>query len=237
MSQPIAIITGASSGIGKATAILLARNRFKLVLASRNIDSMQALKDEYKDQIVLSSVDVQDTNQTEALIDTCVQHFGGINVLINNAGLGYIAPLEEGKLTDWQEMINVNITGVLNCFHFALPHLLKSQGIVINLSSVAAHEVFPNSVIYCLTKHAIDAFAIGVRKEFRERLRVCNISPGAVRTAFLETSDHNEAAENMRSYLLNSDILESHDIAEVILDVLKKPKHVVINEVIVRPNL
>ncbi len=134
-------------------------------------------------------------------------------------------------------MFNVNVNGLLSCIHKALPHLLKSEGTIINIASVAAHEVFPNTVVYCATKHAVNAITVGMRKEFRDKVKVCNISPGAVQTEFLEQSAVNEQTKQMKDYFFNNETLQSEDIAEAILDVLSKPKRVAINEVIIRPNL
>lgn len=232
-----AIITGASSGIGAATAKLLNKNGYNVVLAARRIEKLDALSKELDVNHHIVQTDVTQVADVERLVKESIEKFGAIDVLVNNAGLGMVAPMHEGKLEDWHKMFNVNVNGLLSCIHKALPHLLKSEGTVINIASVAAHEVFPNTVVYCATKHAVNAITVGMRKEFRDKVKVCNISPGAVQTEFLEQSAVNEQTKQMKDYFFNNETLQSEDIAEAILDVLSKPKRVAINEVIIRPNL
>ena len=232
-----AIITGASSGIGAATAKLLNKNGYNVVLAARRIEKLDALSKELDVNHHVVQTDVTQVADVERLVKESIEKFGAIDVLVNNAGLGMVAPIHEGKLEDWHRMFNVNVNGLLSCIHKALPHLLKSEGTIINIASVAAHEVFPNTVVYCATKHAVNAITVGMRKEFRDKVKVCNISPGAVQTEFLEQSAVNEQTKQMKDYFFNNETLQSEDIAEAILDVLSKPKRVAINEVIIRPNL
>lgn len=232
-----AIITGASSGIGAATAKLLNQNGYNVVLAARRVEKLQTLAKELNTNHLLVQTDVTSVDDVKHLIESAINAFGGIDVLINNAGLGIVSPMQDGKLEDWHKMFNVNVNGLLTCIHTALPHLLKSEGNIINIASVAAHEVFPNTVVYCATKHAVNAITVGMRKEFRDKVKVCNISPGAVQTEFLEQSADNEQVKQMKDYFFNNETLRSEDIAEAILDVLSKPKRVAINEVIIRPNL
>jgi NADP-dependent 3-hydroxy acid dehydrogenase YdfG len=232
-----AIITGASSGIGAATAKLLNKNGYNVVLAARRIEKLDALSKELDVNHHIVQTDVTQVADVERLVKESIEKFGAIDVLVNNAGLGMVAPMHEGKLEDWHKMFNVNVNGLLSCIHKALPYLLKSEGTVINIASVAAHEVFPNTVVYCATKHAVNAITIGMRKEFRDKVKVCNISPGAVQSEFLEQSAVNEQTKQMKDYFFNNETLQSEDIAEAILDVLSKPKRVAINEVIIRPNL
>jgi NADP-dependent 3-hydroxy acid dehydrogenase YdfG len=231
------IITGASSGIGAATAILLNKNGYQVVLAARRLAKLQGVAKSLNAHHLLVETDVTKVADVKNLIEASIQKFGKVDILINNAGLGYIAPLKEGKLEDWHRMIDVNISGLLSCIHTALPHLLEQKGTIINIASVAAHEVFPNTVVYCATKHAVNAITIGIRKEFREQVKVCNISPGAVQTEFLDQSEENENVKQMKDYFFNNETLKGEDIAAVILEVLSKPAHVAINEVIIRPNV
>jgi NADP-dependent 3-hydroxy acid dehydrogenase YdfG len=232
-----AIITGASSGIGAATAILLNQNGYQVVLAARRMDKLEKVAAQLNEHHLLVATDVAIVADVKNLIEAAIEKFGKIDILINNAGLGYIAPLKDGKLEDWHRMFDVNVNGLLSCIHTALPYLLKQKGTIINIASVAAHEVFPNTVVYCATKHAVNAITIGIRKEFRDQVKVCNISPGAVQTEFLEQSEDNENIKQMKDYFFNNDTLKGQDIAETILDVLSKPAHVAINEVIIRPNV
>jgi NADP-dependent 3-hydroxy acid dehydrogenase YdfG len=231
------IITGASSGIGAATAILLNKNGYQVVLAARRLDKLEKIAEQLNEHHLLVATDVTKIDEVKNLINTTIDKFGKIDILINNAGLGYVAPLKEGKLEDWHRMFDVNVNGLLSCIHTALPHLLKQKGNIINIASVAAHEVFPNTVVYCASKHAVNAITIGIRKEFRDQIKVCNISPGAVQTEFLEQSEENDNIKQMKDYFFNNETLKSEDIAETIIEVLSKPAHVAINEVIIRPNI
>lgn len=231
------VITGASSGIGAASAILLNKNGYQVVLAARRLEKLKQVASKLNEHHMIIQTDVTKVADVESLIDKTLERFGKIDVLINNAGLGYIAPLKEGKLEDWHHMFDVNVNGLLSCIHTALPHLLETKGNIINIASVAAHEVFPNTVVYCATKHAVNAITVGIRKEFRDQVKVCNISPGAVQTEFLEQSEENDNIKQMKDYFFNNETLQGQDIAETILEVLSKPEHVAINEVIIRPNI
>jgi NADP-dependent 3-hydroxy acid dehydrogenase YdfG len=232
-----AIITGASSGIGAATAITLNRAGYNVVLAARRLDKMLALKEQLNGNHLLLETDVTSVDDVENLINKSIEKFGTIDVLVNNAGVGYLGPIAEGKLDEWLTMVNVNVGGLLTCIHKALPHLLKTKGYIFNIASVAAHEVFPGSVVYCATKHAVNAITVGIRKEFRDKIKVCNISPGAVNTEFAMHTTHEATAANFKDYFEKNETLIPQDIADAILEVLNKPERVAINEIIIRPNL
>lgn len=232
-----AIITGASSGIGAATAILLNKNGYQVVLAARRVDKLKKVAEQLNENHLLVETDVTNIADVKNLIAQTLEKFGKIDILINNAGLGYVSPLKDGKLEDWHRMFDVNVNGLLTCIHTALPYLLAQKGTIINIASVAAHEVFPNTVVYCASKHAVNAITVGIRKEFRDQVKVCNISPGAVQTEFLEQSEETENVQQMKDYFFKNQTLMGQDIAEAILEVLSKPAHVAINEVIIRPNI
>ena len=136
------IITGASSGIGKATAEKLAAKGHQLVVSARRTEALEELCERYPENVQFISCDVSDDAQVSAMVERCVQSFGGVDVLINNAGMGVFDPLIEAKLSDWHTMIDINIKGLLSCIHSALPHLIESKGHIINLGSVASHNVF-----------------------------------------------------------------------------------------------
>lgn len=229
------IITGASSGIGAATAILLSKNNFNIVLAARRKNKLESIAEKLEGEYLIVETDVCKVDDVENLVNKTIEKFGTLDVLVNNAGIGNIAPLGEGKLEDWHNMFNINVNGLLTCIHKALPHLLKQKGNIINIASVAAHEVFPNAVVYSATKHAVNAITVGLRKEYRDNLKVCNISPGTVHTEFFENSQK-KTVDEMRDYFKNNQALEGEDIAEVIFQVLSKPERVAVNEIIIRPN-
>lgn len=234
LSNKVIIITGASSGIGEACAHTLAKAGAKLMLAARREERLQKLSEELGDQAIYHVTDVTDYEQVENMVKATLEKWGRLDVLINNAGLGHLAPLEDSSIEDWHRMVNVNITGVLNCLHASLPPLIDYKGHVINLSSVAGHNVFPNAVVYCGTKHFISALRKGFRQEFRDKVKITNISPGAVETEFINQITHPDLKEQFEKNFV--DVLKAEDIAESILHVLTMPAHTVINELIIRPN-
>lgn len=232
-----AIITGASSGIGAATAIQLNEAGYNVVLAARRADKLKDVSKHLNENNLLLEVDVTNIEDVKLMVDATIKKFGSIDVLVNNAGVGHLGPFDEGKIDEWHNMFDVNVKGLLSCIHTSLPHLLKSKGHIFNIASVAAHEVFPGSVVYCASKHAVNAITVGMRKEFREKIKVTNISPGAVSTEFFHHTSHEKTKENFKSYFENNETLVSEDIAQVILETLNKPSRVAINEIIIRPNI
>jgi len=229
------VITGASSGIGEATARCLVQAGARIALAARRIERLEALQQELGDQAISVETDVTDPAAVQHLMRETLNAFGKIDVLINNAGVGHLGPMAETPLDDWHNMVDVNIKGLLSCIHAALPHLIVSNGHIINLASVAAHDVFPEAVIYCATKHAVNAITVGFRKEFRDKVRITNISPGAVATEFANHTHHEEKRKSF-SQVFEGVVLTSDDIASAIHQVLTSPPHLVINEMIIRPN-
>lgn len=232
-----AIITGASSGIGAATAIQLNKAGYNVVLAARRIDKLKDVSKQLNENHLLLEVDVTNSKDVKLMVDTTIKKFVSIDVLVNNAGVGHLGPFDEGKLDEWHNMFDVNVKGLLSCIHSSLPHLLQSGGHIFNIASVAAHEVFPGSVVYCASKHAVNAITVGMRKEFREKIKVTNVSPGAVSTEFFHHTSHEKTKENFKNYFENNETLVSEDIADVILETLNKPSRVAINEIIIRPNI
>ena len=237
----IVVITGASSGIGAATARKLVSEGNKVVLAARRKEKLETLAKELgEDNCLIVVTDVTSVDSVKNLMEQTISSYGKIDVLINNAGLGYLAPIDEGKLEDWHRTIDVNVKGLLSCVHSALPELLKSKGHIFNIASVAAHEVFPNATVYCASKWAVNAVTIGIRKELRDKVKVTNISPGTVVTEFFEHTNHPELSKSIKEDM-NSEkrdsYLQAEDIADAISDVLNKPSRVAINEVIIRPNV
>ncbi|MCI4667771.1 MAG: SDR family oxidoreductase [Bacteroidia bacterium] len=234
IKDKVVLITGASSGIGAATAKMLAGQGAKVMLLARREEKLHDLVSDIGDSAEFAKVDVTDYDSVNAAVQKTIDTFGKLDVIINNAGLGYLGPMEEAAVREWKTMVDVNVTGVLNTIHASLPHLLESQGHIINIDSVAGHNYFPNAVVYCATKHAVKAISYGIRVEFRSRVKVTNISPGAVETEFIDNFTHQATKEAMTKNF--EDVLKADDIAEAILEVLAKPSHVVINEVTIRPN-
>jgi len=235
MSTKTAIVTGASSGIGRATVNRLIAEGYNVVAVARREARLEEMKEKWGDRIHVMSVDVTVVSDVEAMVKQTIDQFGQIDVLVNNAGVGMIAALEDGKLDDWLTMIDVNVKGVLICLHACLPELIKSHGHIINLASVAAHDVFPNAVVYCASKHAVNAITVGFRKEFREKVKITNISPGPVDTEFADHTNDDKLKEEFKKSFKGV-VIKAEDIAGAILHILNLPEYLVVNEYIIRPN-
>lgn len=228
------LITGASSGIGAATARLLHAQGHTLALTSRTESKLQALADELGDRVHIYGCDVRDYLRVSQVVTSARLAMGGIDVLLNNAGLGYFDPLAEGKIDQWHETIDTNVKGVLNLIHACLPYLMDHGGHVINLGSVASHQVFPNSGVYCASKWAVLAISESLRTELADKVKVTTISPGAVNTPFVDTTTNEALLKDYKEYFAKA--LPVERIAEAIRMAVEAPEDSVISEIIVRPN-
>ncbi len=233
----VVIITGASSGLGEATARRLAKNGAKLMLAARREDRLKELvSDILKDGGIAKYqvTDVTDRTQVEALAKATHQAYERIDVLVNNAGLMPLSPLDETKVDEWDKMVDVNIKGVLYAIAAVLPIMRQQKsGHIINLSSVAGHKVFAGGTVYCATKFAVKAISEGIRLESNGEIRSTNISPGAVETELTNTISHEETAKNVNQ--LYSVAIDSDAIARAITFAIEQPDDVDVNEMIIRP--
>ncbi|UTW63389.1 SDR family oxidoreductase [bacterium SCSIO 12741] len=230
----VILLSGAGSGIGRATALLLDKNGFSLSLTSRNQQKLDALQSELTGDHLYVAADVRNESEVAHWMNQTVEKWGKMDALVTNAGLGYFDPVEEGKLAEWHTMVDVNIKGLLNCIYHALPHLKKSEGAqLIQLGSVASHQVFPNSGVYCATKHAVLAISQSIHLEMAKDIRVTTISPGAVATPFIEQSTNDGLVNEMRDYFAAG--LKPEDVANQILHALEQPEDVTLSEIIVRP--
>jgi NADP-dependent 3-hydroxy acid dehydrogenase YdfG len=237
ISNKVVIITGASSGLGEATARMLADKGAKLMLAARREDRLKNLTESIKSKGGEASyqvVDVTDRSAMQSLADQTREIYGRIDVLIANAGLMQLAPLDKLKVDEWDAMIDINIKGVLYGLAAVLPTMREQQsGHIINLSSVAGHTVFPGAAVYCATKYAVKAISEGIRQESNGEIRATNISPGAVET---ELTNHitdpgaQKAAGDLYSVAIGSDA-----IARAITYAIEQPGDVDVNEMIIRP--
>lgn len=237
----VVVITGASSGIGAATAKLLAAKGAKVVLGARREERLQALSQAIGDNAVYQVTDVTDRQQVRALIDLAVSKFGRVDVLYNNAGTMPQGNLIDREYDKWQMMLNVNIMGVLNGIGEVLPIMQKQHdGLIIATDSVAGHVVYPASAVYNGTKYAVRAIMEGLRQEEKEHgIRSTIVSPGAVRTELVNTIGNTQIQAGI-SELMNADdrqglALNPEDIANAVLFAIDQPKHVAISEVLVRP--
>lgn len=247
LADKVAIITGASSGIGEATAVELAKRGAKVVLAARRADRLVALEKRLvKDggHAVPVECDVAHRAQVEALIDRTMATFDRVDVLVNNAGIMPIAPMAMCRIDEWDDMIDINIKGLLYGIGFALPIMLKQgSGHIVNVSSVAGRKVFPSGVVYCATKHAVHAISEGLRYELAEQagedgntIRVTTIAPGVVATELPDSIRDDRSREGFKGYVESlENPLQSEDIASSILYALESPPHMGVNEILIRP--
>lgn len=238
--EKVVIITGASSGIGEATAKLLSDKNFKLVLAARRLEKLQKIADSLNNSknVLTVQTDVTDKNQVHNLIDTTIEEFGRVDALVNNAGIMPLSYLEEGRIEDWEKMIDVNIKGVLYGINSVIP-VMKEQmnGHIINVSSVAGRQVFPTAAVYCGTKFAVNAITEGMRQELSKKynIKVTAIEPGATETELQSHIPNEEIKSKFEERTKTSKILESKDIANAIYYSLTQPNHVNVTEIMVHP--
>ncbi|MEH2027082.1 SDR family oxidoreductase [Nostoc sp.] len=237
IQNKVVIITGASSGLGEATAKRLAASGAKLMLAARREDRLKELVAAIAKSggtATYRVTDVVDRAQMEALAKETLSTYSRIDVLINNAGLMPLSPLDQVKVEEWDRMIDVNIKGVLYGIAAVLPIMRQQKsGHVINLSSVAGHKVFPGSAVYCATKYAVRAISEGLRLESNGEIRSTNISPGAVDTELTTTiSDKDTAAGINQLYAI---AIDADAIARAIAYAIEQPDDVDVNEIIIRP--
>ena len=237
INNKVVIITGASSGLGEATARMLAEKGAKLMLAARREDRLKALTDSIQSnggEASYQVVDVTDRSAMQSLADQTRETYGRIDVLVANAGLMQLAPLDSLKVDEWDNMIDINIKGVLYGVAAVLPAMREQQsGHIINLSSVAGHTVFPGAAVYCATKYAVKALSEGIRQESNGEIRATNISPGAVDTELTDHITHpdsKKAAGDLYSVAIGSDA-----IARAITYAIEQPGDVDVNEMIIRP--
>lgn len=231
------VITGASSGIGAAIARDLAKHGAAVVLAARRTERLKALADEITadgGRAHVCTVDVTHRTEVDQLIRAAVDAFGHVDVLVNNAGLMPLSMMEKLHVNEWERMIDVNIKGLLYGVAAALPVMLKREkGHIINVSSIAGHLVFPGGTVYCGTKFAVRAISEGLRRELAGRIRVTNISPGAIETELPNTITDEAVKENMAPVL---DIaISPQAIADAVRFAIEQPRDVSVNEIIVRP--
>lgn len=235
----VVVITGGSSGMGESTARHLAANGAKVVIAARRADRITALAAEITaagGTAIAVPTDVTKSDDVQTLVDKAVETYGRIDVLINNAGLMPLSPIEQLKIDEWDRMIDVNLRGVLHGVAAALPYMkAQKSGHIINTSSVAGHKVFAASAVYSATKFAVRGLSEGLRQEVKPyNIRTTVISPGAVRTELLDhISDKDTQAAN-QDYVGQVGI-PADSYARIVAFVMSQPDDMDVNEVIFRP--
>ena len=241
----VALVTGASSGIGEATARRLAAEGAAVAVAARRVDRLEQLVGEIEDaggRALAIESDVTDRSQAEALVERTVAELGRLDTVINNAGVMLLGPAVDADIEEWEQMVDLNVKGLLYVAKAALPHLLKfaDEGPrmvtdMVNVSSVAGRTARSGSGVYNATKWGVGAFSESLRQEVTERhVRISLVEPGAVET---ELASHNrpEVQETMKGRLEGVERLEAADIADTISYIVTRPRHMAVNEILVRP--
>lgn len=236
----VVVITGASSGIGEATAILLAKHGAKVSLIARREDRLKLVEDKVKNNggEALSIVgDMSKEKDIEKAISETMDHFGTIDILVNNAGIMLLGPIQGANTNDWKRMVDINLMGLMYCTHKVLPTMVKNNyGHIINISSVAGRVARSGAGVYNATKFAVGAFSESLRQEVvGKNIRVTLIEPGAVLTELTDHITHEESKDKIKSWVETLDALTSEDIAESILYAVSQPLRVNVNEILIRP--
>ncbi len=240
IKDKIAIITGASSGIGYATALALSKAGVKVAIGARRTDRLSDLETKIKEnggEVMSQKLDVAKKEECDSFVDAVFQKWGTVDILVNNAGLMPLSFFKNLKIDEWEQMIDVNLKGVLYCTAAVVPKMLEQKsGHIVNISSVAGRIVFPAGSVYCATKHAITALSEGLRQELsvRKNIRVTCIEPGVVATELTNTIT-DESLQGFVENVKKMEALQSEDIANAILYAVESPTHVNVNEVLIRP--
>jgi NADP-dependent 3-hydroxy acid dehydrogenase YdfG len=236
-----ALITGATAGIGKAIARMLALNDFDVIITGRRASRLQEMENEIRKEteadVLQLCFDVRENNNVEELLLGLKDKWAEIDVLVNNAGLAAgLNPLHEGELYDWERMIDTNIKGLLYISRVVSPGMVnRKKGHIINIGSIAGKEVYENGNVYCATKHAVDALTKGMRIDLAEHnIKVTSINPGAVNTEFYTVRFHGDKEKADQVYEGFEPLL-AEDIAEAVLFAVTRPDHVNINDMLIMP--
>ncbi|GLB52730.1 short-chain dehydrogenase [Neptunitalea chrysea] len=237
--KKIALITGATSGIGKATAELFAKNGIDLVLCGRRTDRLKELETVLSEQVSVYTLafDVSNKEEVKKAIDSIPKDFTDIDILINNAGNAHgLDPIQTGSLDDWDAMIDINVKGLLYVSKAIIPGMIdRGVGHIINIGSIAGKEVYPNGNVYCATKHAVNALNKAMRIDlYGKNIRVGAVHPGLVETEFSEVRFKGDT-EKAKNVYQGFEPLTGHDIADVIHFVVTRPYHINISDLLILP--
>jgi NADP-dependent 3-hydroxy acid dehydrogenase YdfG len=241
MDRKIALINGATAGIGYETALLLAQNNYNLVLTGRRKDRLDRIKDQIENQfdakVFILNFDIRNRKAVETSLNNLPQEWKAIDVLVNNAGLAAgLGPVNSADIDDWDNMIDTNIKGLLYTTRIVSPWMIERNcGHIINISSIAGKEAYPNGSVYCGTKHAVAAITKAMRIELMPSgIKVSSIAPGAVETEFSLVRFRGDAERAAQVYQ-GFTPLNAKDIAETILFILTRPAHVNIDDLLIMP--
>ena len=235
----VAIVTGASSGIGEATAVALAEAGMRVVVAARRGDRLEQLLQRLGDGNGLAvPTDVTDRRAVDRLAEAVLDRWGRIDVLVNNAGVMLLSPMRQCRVDEWHRMMEVNVLGVLHGVAAVLPAMLEQgRGHIVNVGSVAGRRPFPTGTVYSATKFAVRALSAGLRAELspEENIRVTDIEPGVVATELADHISDPSARAGFAARWMGKEMLRAEDVAAAILFVVTQPERVNINEILVRP--
>lgn len=241
IEDSIVFITGASSGIGRSCAYKFAEAGAQLVLVARRKDRLKKieaeLKKRFKINCIVGAIDVRDFAAVRKFIQKLPEKWHYIDVLVNNAGLSRgLQKIHEGLIEDWEEMLDTNVKGLLYVSRMIIPKMVKQKkGTIINIGSIAGHEVYPGGNVYCASKFAVDALTKGMRLDLVDTpIRVCTIDPGLVETEFSQVRFHGDKERAKKTYQ-NMTPLTPDDIADAVFYAATRPEHVQIAEIILMP--
>ncbi|MFI1002580.1 SDR family NAD(P)-dependent oxidoreductase [Streptomyces galbus] len=234
-----ALVTGASSGIGEATARALAAEGAAVVLAARRLDRLRAVQEELRaagSTAHAVELDVTDERAVRDAVRSTVETLGGLDIVVNNAGLMLLGPVEGADTTDWTRMIDTNVLGLMYVTHAALPHLLRSQGTIVQISSVAGRVAARGAAAYNATKFAVNGFSEALRQEVTERgVRVVVVEPGTVETELRRHITHAPSKAAIEQRVAKIRQLQASDVAAAVCHAVTAPAHVTVNEIFIRP--
>tara|TARA_B100000768_G_C11262269_1_gene369345 strand:+ start:948 stop:1700 length:753 start_codon:yes stop_codon:yes gene_type:complete len=234
-----AFITGATSGIGKATAEIFAKNKIRLILCGRRADRLQELQKELSKQTEVTTLqfDVSKKEEVTKAIKSLPENFKQVDILINNAGNAHgLSSIQEGNLDDWDAMLDINVKGLLYVSKAIMPQMIdRSKGFIVNIGSTAGKEVYPNGNVYCASKFAVNALNKSMRLDLnKHNIRVAGIHPGLVETEFSEVRFKGDS-ERAKKVYSGFKALQAEDIADIIHFVITRPYHVNIEDLVVYP--
>lgn len=239
MNSTTAFITGATSGIGKATAELFAKNNINLILCGRRKERLEELQNELLEltNVTTLQFDVRNKEDVFKAVESLPSEFQKIDILINNAGNAHgLSTIQDGSVDDWDAMLDINVKGLLYVSKAILPQMVeRNSGFVVNIGSIAGKEVYPNGNVYCASKHAVNALNKAMRIDLnKHNIRVSGIHPGAVETEFSEVRFKGDV-DKAKNVYKGFDALQAKDIAEIIHFVITRPVHVNIEDLVVYP--
>lgn len=241
ITNKVALVTGASSGIGAATALKLATAGVKVGLAARRTEKLESIKSEIAangGEALVIEMDVVDPASVEAGVNKLVDAYGSIDIVVNNAGLMPLSDVDQLKIDEWHRMVDVNVKGLLNTTAAVLPQMIKQHsGHIFNMSSIAGRKVFKGLSVYCATKHAVAAFSDGLRMEVGQKhnIRVTCIQPGAVATELYDHITDPGYRQQMDDLAGQMTFLQGEDIGDTIVFAAQAPAHVNVAELFVLP--